>query len=553
MDYSYDLGAYRRPVTSDNDTAQMWFDRGLNWTFGFNHQEAIVCFQRALAADRDCGMAHWGIAYAAGPNYNMPWTLFDEKSKVEALALAFDATQAARALAPKLSNAEADLIGALTARYPQRDPLPDQTAWDIAFATRMRRVQADHPQDADLACVFADALMNLSPWQMWEITTGAPAKGTATLEAKQLLEHHMARPGGMAHPGLLHLYVHLMEMSPFPELALKAADALRDLVPDAGHLVHMPTHIDVLCGDYEKVLRWNLRAIKADLKYYDVNGAFNIYTGYRQHNYHFVISGAMYLGQFAPAMQAVRDMKDTTPEAMLRIKSPPMADYFETILAMEPHVLIRFGRWHDILDLSLPDDETLYCTQVAFIEYAKALALAALGRVAQAEAQRAVFDAAAARVPPTRLLHNVKTVDLLAIAGAMLDGEIAYRKGDYDIAFADLRRAVALEDGLPFDEPWGWIQPTRHALGALLLEQGRVAEAEQVYRQDLGLVPGLPRACVHPDNVWSLKGLHDCLAAHSDGSPELSQVRLRLDIAMARADAPIAASCGCAAAAMAAS
>jgi tetratricopeptide (TPR) repeat protein len=313
----------------------------------------------------------------------------------------------------------------------------------------------------------------------------------------------------------------------------------------------MPTHIDVLVGDYEKVVRWNQMAVEADLTYFEREGAFNIYTGYRQHNYHFIMSGALYMGQFEPAMAAVRNMAQTSPPKMLEITSPPMADYFETILAMEPHVLIRFGKWEEILKLELPENRDLLCVRVAFIEYAKGLALASLGRVEEAEQQVAVFEAARAKVPDTRLLHNVKTVDLLEIASAMLEGELAYRKQDYDDAFAALRRAVALDDGLPYDEPWGWMQPTRHALGALLLEQGHVAEAEQVYREDLGLVPGLPRACVHPDNVWSLKGLHDCLERRG-ATEELAYVSTRLDIAMARADTPIAASCGCAQAAMAA-
>ena len=553
MDYPYDLGRFGLPVSNGNADAQLWFDRGLNWTFGYCHDEAVVCFQRAAAADPACAMAQWGIAYAAGPNYNMPWSLFDTKGRGKALALAYDATQAALSLIGSATSVEAALIRALPARYPQRDQdIDHMSQWDRDFAQSMRQAHAAHPDDPTIACIFVESLMNLTPWKMWDMTTGGAAEGADTLEAQVVLERHMARAGGMEHPGLLHLYIHLMEMSPHPEKALKAADALRDLVPDAGHLVHMPTHIDVLCGDYEKVVRWNRNAIEADLKYYSANGAFNIYTGYRQHNYHFVMCGAMYMGQFAPAMQAVRDMAATSPAEMLEIKSPPMADYFETILAMEPHVLIRFGRWRDILKLELPKDRDTLCVRVAFIEYARGLALASLGRVVEAEAQVAVFEAARARVPDTRLMHNVLAVDLLAIASAMLEGELAYRKGDHDAGFAALRRAVALDDGLPYDEPWGWMQPTRHALGALLLEQGRSAEAEQVYREDLGLVPGLPRACVHPDNVWSLKGLHDCLVARG-ATDELAYVKPRLDLAMARTDAPIAASCGCAQAAMAAS
>lgn len=545
MHYPYDLGRYGRAVTTATPDAQCWFDRGLNWTYGFNHREAIACFTKATAADPACVMAHWGHAYAAGPNYNMPWVLFDSKGRAEALAEAFDATQAALVGIAQADPVEAALIHALSARYPQRTPTDDMTAWDRAFADAMRDVYRDHPGDADVATVFVDALMNLTPWQMWDLDKASAAPDAGTQEAQTVLEAHMALPGGMAHPGILHLYVHLMEMSPFPEKALKAADVLRTLVPDAGHLVHMPTHIDILCGAYENVVRWNERAIMADLKYYQAEGAFNIYTGYRQHNYHFVVSGALYLGQFEPAMRAVRGMRDTTPEALLQVKSPPMADFFETILGMEPHVLIRFGMWQDILKLTLPDDIDTYAMCTAFIEYAKGLAHSALGHIPDADDQLDRFLAAKARVPDSRLLHNVRGVDLLEVAAAMLEGELAYRKGDYDVAFTHLRRAVALDDALPYDEPWGWMQPTRHALGALLFEQGHVAEAEQVFRQDLGLVAGLPRACVHPDNVWALRGLYDCLIAGGNVT-EAAHVKLRLDLAEARADRPVKAACGCA-------
>lgn len=549
MDYPYDLGRFSRQVTTRSDAAQCWFDRGLNWIYGFNHKEAIACFQQAIAADPTCGMAHWGHAYAAGPNYNMPWELYDSKGRAEALAEAYDATQAALAQIAHLSAFEADMITALTARYPQRTPAKDMHLWDAAYAQKMRDVAATHPDDAEVATIFVDALMNLTPWNMWDLASGQVASGAATQEARAVLERQMSQRRGMAHPGILHLYVHLMEMSPFPEKALKAADVLRTLVPDAGHLVHMPSHIDVLCGHYENVVRWNEAAIEADLKYYEAEGAFNIYTGYRQHNYHFMIYGALFLGQFAPAIEAVQGMDATTPDELLEITSPPMADFFEAYLSMEPHVLIRFGMWEEILRLELPADTELRCTKTAMIEYAKALALSALGRVAEAETQYDIFAAARDRVPESRLLHNVRVVDLLEIATAMLDGELAYRKGDYDLAFKRLRDAVALDDALPYDEPWGWMQPTRHALGALLFEQGQHSEAETVFRQDLGIAPGLPRACQHPDNVWALRGLYDCLMAQ-DKTAEAAHLKLRLDLAEARADRPIAAACGCAQVAM---
>ncbi|MWB77203.1 hypothetical protein GLS40_04120 [Pseudooceanicola sp. 216_PA32_1] len=550
MDTYYDLGTHSLPVTTASPLAQLWFDRGLNWTYGYNHEEALACYRRALEHDPDCAMAHWGVSYAAGPNYNMPWILMDGQTRADALATAHAAAAAAMALADRVSAPEAALIAALPARYPASEPIDDLRPWDDAFADAMRAVCAAHPGQLDIRTIFVEALLNRTPWRMWDQRTGQPAPGADTAEAQRVLEDAFASdPAAMRHPGLLHLYIHLMEMSPTPEIALPQADALRELVPDAGHLVHMPTHIDVQCGHYRDTVVWNQKAIVADLKYYEREGAMNLYTGYRQHNYHFVIYGALFLGQMEPALAAMRGLRETTPEEMLRIESPPMADYFEAFMAMEPHILIRFGKWDALLAMELPEDRTLYRTLTATTLYAQALAHAALGHVDAALAGEEAFLQAAALVPRTRYLHNNVVPDLMEIAKAMLRGEILYRQGAFDAAFDALRRAVALDDALPYDEPWGWMQPARHALGALLFEQGHVAEAEQIYREDLGLAGQLPRGSIHPDNVWSLKGLHDCLAARGD-TVELPQLRQRLDFALARADTEVAASCFCAQAAM---
>jgi tetratricopeptide (TPR) repeat protein len=271
----------------------------------------------------------------------------------------------------------------------------------------------------------------------------------------------------------------------------------------------------------------------------------NFYSGYRIHNYHFAAYGAMFLGQYAPAIAAADELIATMPEAMLRIPSPPMADFFESYVSIRQHVLIRFGKWREIIAQDLPADRDLYCNTVAMMHYAKGVAQAALGDVAAAEAEQALFRAAAPRVPGSRQLHNAPCVKLLAIAEPMLQGEIAYRRGEYDVAFAHLRAAAALEDDLPYDEPWGWMQPVRHALGALLLEQGCAAEAERAYREDLGLGGSLPRAQIHPDNVWALRGLLDCLERRGD-TVEAALIRQRLEFASARADVPVEVSCFCA-------
>jgi len=373
-----------------------------------------------------------------------------------------------------------------------------------------------------------------------------PEPGTGTLEAREVLESAFRDlPGAKAHPGLLHLYVHLMEMSPHPEAAMGASDILRDLTEDMGHLTHMPTHIDIQCGFYRDAMYWNQRAIAADRKYYDRAGPMNFYSAYRAHNYHFAAYAAMFLGQYAPAIAAADELIETIPDALLRIASPPMADFFESYLSIRQHVLIRFGKWREIIAQELPADAALYCNTTAMMHYAKGVAHAALGEVGAAEAEQALFREAAARVPQSRNLHVVPCTQILAVAEEMLAGEIAYRRGEHAEAFAHLRAAIALEDALPYDEPWGWMQPVRHALGALLLEQDDVAEAEAVYREDLGLGGALPRAQIHPENVWALRGLLDCLERRG-AHDEAAQIRSRVEIAAARADLPVSASCFCA-------
>jgi tetratricopeptide (TPR) repeat protein len=325
---------------------------------------------------------------------------------------------------------------------------------------------------------------------------------------------------------------------------LRVGDRLREIVPDGGHLIHMPTHLDVLCGQYNDVLLYNQKALTTDRRFLAYSDDPGVYLVYVIHNFHFAIYGAMFLGQYTPAIAAAEELIATVPEPVLRIASPPMADFLEGYLTMKQHVLVRFGKWRDIIEQKLPVDRDLYCSVTAMIHYAKAVAHSALGNVSEAEAEKALFAAAKTRVPESRLIHNNKVVNLLNVAEAMLNGELEYRKGNHDIAFAQLRRSVELSDALPYDEPWGWMQPPRHALGALLLEQGRLEEAEAVYRSDLGLDGKLSRACQHPDNLWSLHGLHECLVRRGE-KVESVLIKQRLDLAQARAEVPIKASCFC--------
>lgn len=539
----YDLGGFGRPVSTTSAQAQQWFDRGLIWCYGFNHEEALRCFRSAAELDPACAMAHWGIAYAIGPNYNKDWVAFEEAELGDAVATAHGAVAVALSLLEQATPVEAALIEALQHRFPSDTPAEDCSIWSDQYAAAMRSVYTRFPDDADVATLFAEAMVGRTPWQLWDLEAGRPAEGADTLEALEVLERAMAATAG-PHPGLVHIYLHAMEMSPYPERALAAADQLRGLVPDAGHLEHMPTHIDVLCGQYRDVVVSNERAIEADRKFLEREGPLNFYSLYRCHNFHFKIYGAMFLGRLEPALEAADELIATVSEELLRIEVPPMVDWMEGFIPMRLHVLVRFGLWQQIVEQPFPADRDLYCTTTAMLHYAKGVAHGALGDIAAAEQQRLLFADAVVRVPDTRYLFNNTCADILAVAGEMLSGEVEYRKGNHEAAFAHLRRSVELDDSLPYDEPWGWMQPTRHALGALLLEQGRVEQAEAVYRADLGLDDTLRRPCQHPDNVWSLHGYHECLRRLGK-TEEAAIIKPRLDLALARATVPIKASCYC--------
>ncbi len=547
MDDYYDLGSFGRTVSTASAEAQLWFSRGLLWAYAFSHEEAARCFRKAAEADPDCAMVYWGLGYAVGPYYNKQWHRFDALDLRQTLAKSHAAAQAALARVERASPVERALIEALARRYPADRPPADFGLWNDDYADAMREAYRGFPDDADVCVIFADAMMNRTPWALWDLETGAPAPGADTLEAIAVVDgkiRQMEAAGEPEHPGLLHLYIHLMEMSPRPELALRAADGLRDLAPDAGHFRHMPTHIDAQCGDYLNVVASNSAAIEADRKMLAREGKMNFQALSRAHNFHFKLYGAMFLGQYGAAREAAEGLVETIPEALLRVESPPMADWLEGYVAMNVHARIRFGKWREIIALELPRDRALYCTTTALLHYAKGLAHAVLGEIRAADEEQQHFTTAVARVPASRTVFNNTCLDILAIAAEMLAGEIAYRKGAHEAAFAHLRTAVALADELPYDEPWGWMQPARHALGALLLEQGRVAEAEAVYRADLGLEDTLIRACRHPDNVWSLHGLHECLRRLGK-TAEADLIAPRLAFAEARADVAIKASCLC--------
>lgn len=540
----FDLGPFHRTISTSNTTAQLWFDRGMVWSYGFNREEALSCFEKVIASDPDCAMGYWGLAYAAGAYYNKPWELYDKDDLKSSAKRAYDTVHHATTLLSDVTSEEKALVHALAARHPQAEPSDDMARWDQQYANSMRIAYENFTDDLDLAVLYAEALMNLTPWRLWDPYTGQPTPGSHAHEVKKTLDRAFTLQDAWDHPGLLHLYIHMIEMTREPELGLKAADRLRFLVPEAGHLTHMPSHLDVLVGDYRNAIEANARAIVADDKYLDKVGPLNMYTLYRVHDMLSLIYAAMLCGKSQVALEYTTKLEATLPESVLSVRSPPMAEWLEGYLATRAHVLIRFGKWEEILRLQVPKDTDLYCVTVATLHYARGVAYAATGRVSEALKEQQLFQQVQAKVPDTRIDYPNKCTDELKVAESMLAGEIEYRRGNYDVAFKHLRESIQHDDNLLYSEPWGWMQPTRHAYAALLLEQGHVEEAAEAYGADLGFDESLPRGHQHPNNIWALKGMHECLVKLGR-TKEARMLELPLKTARAIADVEVVASCYC--------
>ena len=547
--YDFDLGAHTRTVSTSSAEAQVWFDRGLNWSYAFSREEAFRCYERAVEADPSCAMAHWGMAYATGPYYNGPWDRMPPPQRADVNKRTYEYIQNALERVGNATPAEQAVIEAYAVRCPapENDDLEVFAQWDDDYADAMAEVAASYIDDDDVCALAIDAYMVRTPWQLWDLEKREPAEGASTIEALELLDMALdraEREGRSPHPGLLHFKIHLMEMSPTPEAALKEADVLRSLVPDAAHLIHMPSHLYVLCGQFQDSLDANVEAVVADLKYIDANPEVGIYFIYMLHNIHFQMYSAMLLGQYEPALRAGDQIwRTVTPEA-LRHENEFLVNYLEAFYGMKVHVYIRFGKWQEIIDEPMPDDPELMCVTTALWHYAKGVAYAASGDVENAAAQQALFAAAFDRVPDERKVFNNESRDMLRVGEAMLAGEVEYRRGNFDQAFADLRRCVDLYDQLNYSEPWVWMQPPRHALGALLLEQGHVDEAAAVYRADLGLDDTLVRPSQHPGNVWALHGYLECCERLGQDA-EAKDIAAQLVESLKHADVDVSSSCFC--------
>ena len=546
----FDLGSYQRPISTHSADAQRWFNLGLNWCYCFNQEEGVKCFQKALEFDPNCVMAHWGVAYGSGPFYNYAWCDFSETEATLTTEICCRHLQLAVAASNGATEVENQLVLALSHRFQIPHPVTQQqyNQWDDDYACAMRDVYQMYPEDHDVMALFAEALMCRTPWKLWDVSKGVPPDGADTYEALAVIEKSIElknTAGETQHPAILHLHIHCTEMSNTPEQSISSADLLIDQCPDGGHMNHMPGHTYLLCGDYEKARLVSELAIAADDKYLDYAGPFNFYTTARCHDLHLMMYACMFLGQYKPALNAAEKLCETLSEEVLRkTDRPQVLHTMEGYFSMKMHVLVRFGRWQEIIDTAMPVDKQLYCVSTAMHHYAKGVAYAALKDFDAANTQKVLFNQSVTEIPANRKFFNNPAVQTLGVGEMMLNGELAYHKGNHDAAFEYLRESVARDDCLEYTEPWAWMHPPRHALAALLVEQGYHSEAEEVYRTDLGLNNKLHRCAQHPKNVWALHGLVECLR-HRNERVELPALEKQLATAMALTDGSVKSSCLC--------
>ena len=514
------LGSYSRKVTTDSPKAQRYFNQGLAFLHGFNHGAAIQSFQEAARLDPKCAMAHWAIALACGPHINLTVV------PLPAAELASKELQLAQQNTEHASPVERDLIEALTHRYANPPP-QDRVPLDQAYADAMRTVWQKYPNDPDVGVFFAEAMMDLRPWNQWT-PQGQPTPGTdeilATLDAVLKLNPR--------HPFANHLYIHATEASPHPERAMAAANRLRTLQPGVAHNVHMPSHIDIRCGHWQQAVDTNLKAIAADKRYRKIAGPpvgfLNVYVA---HNRHMLAYAAMMTGQRALAMKHIRAMVAEMPADFVKEN----AMQAEGFASMPLEVMVRFGVWDEILAEPNNYPEYMVGTR-AFHHAARAIAYAAKSDTGNARKEQTIFLEKSKLVPKEEVFSNNTEEALLAVAARMVEGEILVRENKLDAGIAELREAIKLEDALNYDEPPGWLIPVRHSLGATLMQNGRYAEAEQVYREDLARLP---------ENGWSLYGLASSLKAQQKNASEAAATKEKFGKLWAKADTKITSSCFC--------
>jgi tetratricopeptide (TPR) repeat protein len=505
-----DLGTYHRAISSKNARAQKYFDQGLRLLYGFNHDESERAFREAAKLDPACAICWWGVALTLGPNINLPMDAEHNARAVEAVV---------NAKSTPSTGVERALIEAVAVRYSP-DALPDRTQYDKAYADAMRDVAKRFPGDDDVATLFAESLMDLRPWKLWN-ADGSPAMGTREIVAT--LESVLKRNPN--HPGANHYYIHATEASKNPEKAIASAKRLETLVPGAGHLVHMPAHVYMRTGNYAGASEANAKAAAVDEKYIQAHNVQGVYPlMYYTHNLQFLAASAAMEGRSAVSRDAA---KKTTAIVAPLVKDMPMGEF---LIPFEMYFELRFQKWQEVLALPAPDESLP--TAYALWHFGRGVAFAAQKELEKAEAEKAKFDEAAAKVPKDAMMNLNSSKDLLSVASATLNAKMADCIGDPDQAIRAWQIAVALQDKLAYDEPPAWYYPMRESLGAALIRDGQIStanEAEKVFRLDLKLNPANPR---------SLFGLATVLKTLKKDD-EAAKVMADFKKAWARADVPL--------------
>jgi tetratricopeptide (TPR) repeat protein len=471
------VGRQHHPIQTKSAEAQAFFDQGITLLYGFNHEEAVRAFRRAGELDPAAPMPLWGMALGAGPNYNLDVDAEREK-------MAFETVQKAQKLAEQASQVEKDYVVALAARY-SGEAHPDYKKLSRDYAAAMKGLSEKYPDDLDAATLYAESMMNLNPWRLWSLD-GQPWERTE--EIVQVLESVLRRDPN--HAGANHLYIHALEASPHAERALPSAKRLETMVPNVGHLVHMPAHIYIRTGDYAAAAKNNVDGERIDKVYLRQSGTFGSTYDiiYYSHNLHFLSAAYAMAGNFAAAKQAADEL-----EAHIRPLGGRMPES-ESYLPTPILVLVRFHRWDEILNSS-PPEPNLAMTN-ALWHFARGSAAAAMGKIEIAGAERTVLETVREKTSPEQEfgMNYNKARDFLNLAASILDARIATARGESGRAIQCWMRAVQLEDGFRYNEPPEWFYPVRESLGAALLASGKATEAEQVFREDLRRNPRNPRS-----------------------------------------------------------
>ena len=506
------LGSYHMAITVRSPVAQQYFDQGLRLTYGFNHDEAVKSYTEGIRQDSTCAMCWWGIAYALGPNINLPMD-------TAAVRPAWEALQHAVQLAPGVSPREQAYIKALEARYAAEPPA-NRAPLDSAWATAIGQVARRYPKDDDAATLHAEALMDLRPWNYW--TNAGKPLAPSTLEQLAVLERVTRRNPN--HPGACHFYIHAIEASNDAAKAVPCAERLGSLMPGAGHLVHMPTHIYVRLGRWDEAVEHNQMAVHVDQEYVDARHPTGVYPiGYVPHNYHVMWEALNMTGRSAEALSAARTIVEKVPVDVVRT-IPPL-EYFTPSVFL---TLARFSRWDETLAEPAPPADLRYSTGIWY--YTRGLAFAAKNQLDSARVARDSVAAIGAAIPPEQTANLNSTKALLQVAERSLSADLAAREGRLDEAVTLFRQGIEVEDNLIYDEPTAWALPLRQQLGAVLLAAKRNKDAEQAFRQDL---------VRFPNNGWSLHGLAEALRAQGR-TREADEVAAKFKRVWAKADVTLA-------------